>query len=112
MVFARNLYAGKVAETIRDRFLAALENGTYQEGYYIIVLSETGHDLLEVLPLVTFQNPVYLQYHDISALRVVGISVTKEEADQLMKRIVMEVYHATGGFDMEQYFEFDGDQDA
>ena len=107
MKFADNLYAGKVAGPLKEKIKIDLNNNIFKEGYYILALSEQESDLLEMIQVETFDKPVYRKYNNIDNLRVVGLAVTKKEAQQLMVDIVMDIHKKTGGYDVKKYFRFD-----
>ena len=88
-----------------------LRAGVFKEGYFVIALSDSETDLLEILPVELFGDPVYVRYHNPDELRVVGLAVTKREADDLMMKIVMYVHKHTGAFDVKGFFTFPGQPD-
>ena len=106
MFFANELYAGYVADQSKNQIVRDLQNGIYNKDHYILALSETEGDLLEIQAVTTFQNPVYLKYNPIDKRKVVGLAVGKTEAMDLLREIVADIYNKTGELKIKQYFTF------
>ena len=51
-----------------------------------------------------YPSIILTQSHYVNAdLFVIGIAISKEEAYELMEKIVMDSYRLTGGFDIKGY---------
>lgn len=106
MNFANEIYLGKIAKISEDHIIEDLAAGIYREGFFLVALSPHDGALLEAIPAETFNDEVYLKYHDINKLNVVGLAVTKREAVELMQEIVLDVFRKTKGFRVKEFFTF------
>ena len=106
MNFANELYWGAAADKNKRRIMSDLRRGRFCPAAYVVVLSENGSDLLEIIPSSLLCNELYKKTHDTTGLKVVGIGITKGEAEAVMRTIVEDVYVETGTVDIKQKFTF------
>lgn len=85
------------AEKVRGR----IDSGKLAPGVYLVTLSHNPGNLLEVIPAVLLVQKPFASL----CPRIVGMAKGKEEAIELASDIVREIYQATGGFRVTEYFE-------
>ena len=98
MRFYKDLYAGDNARKKINRIKNGIGKGKFQSGVYVIVLSACKDDLLDLMPAYMLHAS---RYKDTEIL---GVALSKTEAMEVGRRIIMDVYDKTGGFDVHAYF--------
>jgi len=98
MIWHKNLYVGEEAEKQRTKLIKQLDRQKLVFGAYVITLASNQKDLLDVIP-------AFMLFREQNAKRqVIGLALTKDEAFSLCEKILMDVYHKTGGFDVRSFF--------
>lgn len=106
MKFADELYWGAAAELNKRRILSDLRHDRFCPAAYVIALSEKDGELMEIIPSGLLCSRLYKKTHDTTDLKVVGIGLTKGEAEAVMCVIAEDVYRNTNTFEIKKYFSF------
>ena len=70
-------------------------------GIYLLTLSDNPGNIMEIIPAVMLvQKPAY----DLCPV-IIGMAKGKEEALELVQKIVEEVYRETGSFEIREYMK-------
>lgn len=99
MIFNRKLYLDEYTNKYRARIMKKLRAGKLCMGIYVICLSSSERDLLDIIPSYMMFNP------SVKNKLVIGIASSKEDAYDLCIHIVEDVYAKTSGYDLKQYFK-------
>ena len=78
-----------------------LKQGKFVPGYYVITLSDHPDHLMEII------GTAYLVQKPLRSLcpMVIGVTKDKEEALELVQRILMETYEHRGDFKVREYLQ-------
>ncbi|MDO4305231.1 MAG: hypothetical protein Q4C77_00240 [Eubacteriales bacterium] len=92
-----------VGEGIRDseKIRARLDENKLTPGVYLLTLSNSPGNLLEILPAVSLKQNAARSL----CPEIFGMADSKDEAIDLACRILKEVYEATGAFNIEDYLK-------
>lgn len=94
MKWYRKLYVGKKAQADRNSIVYRIKRGKPQMGVYVLTLPANRENVLDIYPSYTLLQPHYKKMN----LYVVGIARGREEALELMVKIVMDAYKSTGSY--------------
>lgn len=99
MRWHNKLYVGEAVKKQKSKIIFQLEHRKLTFGIYLICLADNGKDLFDIYPsFMIFNNDVYNK-------EFVGIAFSKEEAFDLIKEIIDDVYAETNSFDVRSYFK-------
>jgi len=102
--FYKPLWVGEQAGKKYLRIRYAVKYGIRLRGAYCIILSRQKGELMEIrstgLPLSSWDSK--------EIMHVIGLAWGKEEAKELVRQIVDEVYQNTGGVDLVSYLKEKG----
>ncbi|MDE7300296.1 MAG: hypothetical protein K2N94_15975 [Lachnospiraceae bacterium] len=107
--FRSPVYFGESMDTERkrQRLMEKLSRGRHvRKGVTLILYAVNGKDLFDLLPARELKRP----WRKGEDFYVLGLAANREEALQLVQRMVMEVYESTGDFDVRGYFGYPGGQ--
>ena len=94
MKWYKNLYIGEKASKRKKTIIARCKIGKPQLGTYLITLPVNDSNSLEIYP-----SYVLLQEHyKKKNMFVVGIALEREEALEVVQKILMDCYDRTGQF--------------
>lgn len=99
MKFYHKLYVGMHAKEQKRKIIHKAKHAKPQPGVYFVTLPVNGLNNLEIYPSWVFLQPYYRK----KEILVLGISVGKDEAVQLVEEILMDCYHQTGQFQVGDY---------
>lgn len=100
MKICKKLYFGETAHQQNKELLRSIKRHKWDFGVYVVALSETENNLLDLYETIWFEQKFYKK----AKLHIVGIALGKEEALLLTKEIIDDVYTSTGGFNVRDYF--------
>lgn len=84
-----------------DKLKKKIEDGKLTFGIYLITLSDNPDNLLEIIPAaMLLQKTCYELCPEI-----IGMARGKDDAIDMVADIVMEIYRATGAFQVKEYFK-------
>lgn len=106
MRWHRDLYAGESVQHKQRKVKWNIIHHAGQLFVHVITLAANEKNLLDIIPAWALLQK---QYHK-KDLYVVGLAGNYQEALELAARIVCDVYQATGGFDIKDYFRRQGKQ--
>lgn len=95
----KSLYLGESIKDKSRQLKFYITYGKKKKGAYCIALACNGSDLLEIYRSEELSKKIYKEQE----LMVIGLAGGREEAFEVVRTIVDEVYHATGGFDIPGY---------
>lgn len=101
MRWYENLYFGEGAKKDGVRIVKRLQAGKLQPDVYVITLAANEQNLLDIYPSYVLLQPYY-QKQD---LLVIGLAAGRKEAQELVAKIVDEVYQKTSEVAVRQYFQ-------
>ncbi len=96
-----HLYMGKKAGKRRFPILQGLREGKLLPEVYVITPPQNGNNILDIYPSVMLHLPPYCDQD----LMIVGVAVTYWEALDVVRQIVDDLYHQTGGFSVEDLWQ-------
>lgn len=99
MRWYEKLYVGEKAKEDRPKIIEAVRNGK-RSGYYVLTPAANMTDLFDLIPALSFSQPIYQQRDYL----IVGVAADYDDAAELSGRIVSEIYRETGGFDVASFF--------
>ncbi len=103
MKFRESLYFGESVKSEHRKLLRELSRGKRLSGKHILITyAFNGTDLFDLIPV----RELYFPYRKKQELFVLGLAADKEEAFEVVSRMVTEVYEATGAFDVRGYFGY------
>ncbi len=100
MKICKKLYFGETARQQNKELLRSIKHKKWQFGVYVITLSETENNLLDMYETVWFEQKFYKK----QKFCIVGIAIGRDEALTLIKDIIDDVYQKTGGFNVRDFF--------
>ena len=103
MYWYKNLYFGDNAKEKSKELIHALKRKKVLPEVYVVTLSETSGNLLDIYESVHFITGRSLVKTKTKPY-IVGIAVGYSEALALVQNIIEDVYRDTGGFDVAGYF--------
>ncbi len=99
MVWYNDLYADESIIRKKEKIKWKVCHNVGQINMYLITLSHGSSNLLEIVSTLVLMQSCYPKEH----LFVVGVAKGYDQAVALSLKIVMEVYEATGSFDVKTY---------
>ena len=96
-----HLYMGENASRNRVSILEGMRKGKMLVDTYVITLPESGNHILDILPVSLLTR----QERDGKDFLVLGIARGYEEAAQVVRSMVDDMYQKTGAFNWKAYME-------
>lgn len=106
MKWYRRLYLGDKAGKAKYKVFGMVRKGRFQMDTFLIMLPSNSENLLDVVPVGVINQPHFKKKNFNDELYVVGIAKGRDEALELVRSIIDEVYKNTGGFDIPKYLHF------
>lgn len=94
------LWIGPGAARHRRRIISSIKEHKPMAGAYFITLAENTSELLDIVPLRMLANSSYPS----DQLYILGIAMGKDEAFELVEKMVDSIYRETGTLDIRGYF--------
>lgn len=101
MNWYQNLYTGKTAEKKKEKLIQEIDNKIYKGNTYLITLAANHRNNLEILSVHQLRFP----YIRRNCPMILGIASGRDEAMEILLKIVDEVYSVTGDVKIREYFE-------
>ena len=98
------IYFGEGLKNEYKSVRASFEAGKSPWGVYVIALSSSRHEQLDICRADMFLRSCKI----FSEPMVVGLALGKDEAEELVALMAFDVYEKTGGADLRGFFEQDG----
>ena len=102
MIWWKHLYMGDKAAAGRPAILEGIRRGKRMPGVYVITLPESGNHILDIRPVSLLTE----KERGDGAFLILGAALGYGEACQVVRRMVDDMYRATGAFDWRDYMEF------
>ncbi len=98
MKFHKKLYLGEAVKNNKSKIISKLKRHKLVLGVYLICLAENNNDLFDIIPsYMLFNKENYNK-------KYIGIAFTKDEAFDLIRQIIEDVYNETNTYDARSYF--------
>ncbi|MBE5962832.1 MAG: hypothetical protein E7256_15890 [Lachnospiraceae bacterium] len=100
VTFRERLYFG---ETIKKKHRKAIYNIRHEKlapGVYVIAFASNEQNLFDIIPA----NELLFPFYKKKEIYILGMANGLSEAKIVVKDMVAEVYHKTGGFNVREYF--------
>lgn len=95
----KKLYVGDIARGKKHMMIGKIRFRRFQKDAYLITLASNGNNLLDIYPSYVLLQKAYKD----KDLFVVGLACGYEEALEVTRRVVEDVYQNTGGFDVRAF---------
>lgn len=105
MKWYRKLYLGENAKKSKYKIIGRVRTSKFQRDTYLITLSPNPGSLLEIYSAVYLLQPYFKKAHVLDNITVLGIARGREEAFQVVEKIISDVYSNTGGFGLKEYYK-------
>lgn len=99
MKWYKELYVGDIAREKKHTMIGKIRFRRFQKDAYLITLPSNGNNLLDIYPSYVLLQKVYRS----KELFVVGLACGYDEALEVTRRVVDDVYQNTGGFDVKGF---------
>lgn len=99
MKWYKKLYVGDIAREKKHTMIGKIRFRRFQRDAYLITLPSNGNNLLDIYPSYVLLQKAYKGQE----LFVVGLACGYEEALEVTRRVVEDVYQNTGGFDVRAF---------
>ncbi len=106
MKWYRGLYMGDNAKKAKYKVFGRIRKGRFQPDTFLIMLPTNTNNILDIVSSNYMLQPHFKKNVYKDELYVIGIAQGKDEALELVRGIVDEVYKNTGGFDVGEYLKF------
>jgi hypothetical protein len=92
-----------IGESVKNpvKIQTKINKGRPVPGIYLVTLSDNPGNLMEIIPAVML---VQKTAYDLCPT-VIGMAKGKEEALELVQKMIEDVYGETGGFEIEKYMK-------
>lgn len=94
------LWVGPDAARHKRRIISSLKKHKPVAGAYFITLAENASEMLDIVPAVMLSNAAY----PADDLYILGIAEGKQEAFELVEKMIDYIYRETGALDIRGYF--------
>ncbi len=101
MIWYDRLYMGEKAGKQRSSVMWDIRRKKKRNDIYVITPPSNEKNVLDIYPVTT----LYQEYYEKKNLLILGIALGYGEALELVRRIVDEMYKATGKFDIKEFLE-------
>ncbi len=105
MKWYRKLYLGERAKKAKYKIFGRIRKNRFTYDTFLISLS-AHNNLLDIFSANELKQPYYKDKRHLEQLYIVGIAVGYDEALEVAKRIVEDVYQATGNFEIRKFLHF------
>lgn len=99
MRWYKQLYIGNKAKEKSKKIISNIKKNKIQIDIFVLTLAINGKDLIDIYP----SNVLRQSYYKNQDLLVVGIAKGHDEAIKIVESIVIEVYNATGKYEIRDY---------
>ena len=102
----RYLYLGDNARKAKYKTFGLIRKSRFTIDTYIVAISVNPDNILDVYSANMLKQPHFKNKNVNEEIYVVGLAKGRDEALNLVRDIIDEVYNATGGFDIREYLGF------
>lgn len=101
MKWYENLYAGESIQDRLEKVKWKIRHNAGQTDIYVIAIASNPKNLLDIIPSRELLQKGYPK----KDLYIIGLAHGIDEAHEVVKQIIDEVYQTTGGFDIVPYLQ-------
>lgn len=101
MIWYDHMFLGKKCHAKANRLKYKISNRLAHQGVFLIVLPQSEHAVLEIIPSVLLLQKNY----PAEDLKIVGMASTRNEALSLLEYIIGEMYRTQGNFDVSAFMQ-------
>lgn len=106
MKWYKNLYMGDNAKKEKYKVFVHIVKERFQKDTFLIILSRSSGNLLEIVNSNFIFQPHFKKKSVKSKIYVVGLAKGREEALELVRVIIDDVYQNTAAFNIREYLHF------
>lgn len=106
MKWYRKLYLGENAKKAKYKVFGLIRKRRFQKDTFLIMLSHNPDNLLDIMSANYLLQPYFKKRKNIKDIYVIGLAKGKDEALELVRTVIDEVYTQTGAFDIRGYLHF------
>lgn len=103
MRWAKELYLSEKTAAKKDRIIRKADRGVGMVSIYFISLASNEQNLLDIFHAAHLKQPAFYKQVPL----IVGIAFGYEEALDMTRQILEDIYQETGGFRVREYFHAD-----
>lgn len=100
--WCERLYFDHWVEKNIEKVRKQIEKGTIQLSIYCICMAQNPKNLFDILNA----NELLFKYYKRKEIKIIGLARSRAAAEEMLVEIVGEMYQNTGGFQVENYFNF------
>ncbi len=100
IVWSEKLYLGKKVKRNSKKIIKKIEKRKMTREIFCITFASNPENLFDIMNASEFKYP----YYESKEIRIVGLGKGKEEAQDLVKDMLEEIYQNTGDFKVREYF--------
>ena len=101
VIWSEKLYIGEQAEKNYKKIKKKIEQGKLVLDVFLITKPSNENNLFDILPTTELKFPYYKKRE----LLVYGLAKGKEEAKELLLKMLEDIYQEAGGFYCKEYFK-------
>ena len=101
MKWYKNLYVGESIRHKTNKIKWKINHNAGQISIYVIAIASNPQNILDIIPAQELMQKGYPK----KELFIIGLAHGKEEAHEIVKQIIDEVYRETGGFAVLPYLQ-------
>lgn len=105
MKWYRKLYMGDTARTQKYKMFGYIRKNRFSMNTYLIALSNHPDNLLDIFSANVLKQP-HFKKKQTGDMYIVGLAKGRDEALEVVRQIIDDVYTNTGGFDIRKYLRF------
>lgn len=94
------LWIGPQAARRKGRIISSIKQRKHVPGIWLIALAENPSEVLDIIPSDMLVKPSY----PLENLYILGIASGKQEAFELVEKMVDYIYRETGTLNIREYF--------
>lgn len=102
MRWASNLYTTPKTKKHLPTIMKRLRKRRLQPDLWLITLSSNEDNLLDMFQSIYYMQPLFTRMNP----DIVGIAENEDEARELVRKILEDVYRQQGNFNVRTYFRF------
>ncbi len=93
-------FSENIKEKKRGKIRNKIENGKGPGDVFVVTSPTNPKTLFDIIPA----KELFKRFYENDTVKIVGVAKGKDEACELVRRMVEELYAKTGGFDPGGYF--------
>ena len=100
MQWAEHLYLSDRTAAKKEKIIKKAEQGAGMVSIYLIALASNPQNLFDIFHAAHLKEPAFYRRNPF----IVGIASGYDEALELVRHMVEDIYRETGGFRVREYF--------